>query len=51
MDKSIKDIIQDMPIYYIPIIVDFHSKYKCDFNQQIFNYVGKYKSNNELYYK
>ena len=42
MDKTIKDMIEDMPIYYIPIFVEFHAKYKCDFNQQIVDYVEKY---------
>ncbi|MDD4209108.1 MAG: tetraacyldisaccharide 4'-kinase [Bacteroidales bacterium] len=43
LDPSLKDMIQMLPIYYIPIVVDFHQKYKEDFNNQILEYVESYK--------
>ena len=42
IDPSIKSLVQLLPIYYIPIVVDFHSKYKNDFNKIILDYVGSY---------
>ena len=43
LDPSIKNEIQMLPIYYVPISVDFHQKYKEEFNNQILDYVESYK--------
>lgn len=43
LDPSLKELIQMLPIYYVPIAVDFHQKYKEEFDNQIIEYVESYK--------
>jgi len=40
-----KNIFSNIPIFYIPIEIEFHNKYKSDFDNQILNYVRKNKTN------
>jgi tetraacyldisaccharide 4'-kinase len=40
LEPSIKEKVYNLPVYYIPIVVDFHPKYKDDFNREIREYVG-----------
>lgn len=40
-----RDILKTVPIYYVPIQIELHNKYKQDFDNQIINYVRKNKKN------
>ena len=39
---GIVELIGDLPVYYIPIKVEFHGKDKQDFQEQITKYVKRY---------
>jgi tetraacyldisaccharide 4'-kinase len=41
MDSEWKKEIEDLPIFYLPIEVKFHHKYKDEFEEQILEYVRK----------
>lgn len=45
LEPHIKELVYDMPVYYMPIAVDVHSKYKCDFDKKILDYVESYRRN------
>lgn len=51
LNPTIKDLVETLPIYYMPIAVDFHQKFKDDFNKQILDYVESYKGNSELHWE
>ena len=40
-----KNIFRNIPLFYIPIEIEFHNKYKTDFDNQILNCVRKNKTN------
>ena len=40
LEPNIKEKVYNLPVYYVPIVVDFHAKYKDDFNTEILEYVG-----------
>lgn len=46
-----EEIIQDLPIFYIPIEIDFHEKDAEEFNEQILSYVRKNQVNRRIYKK
>ena len=41
MDSEWKNKIEDLPIFYLPIEVKFHRKYKEEFEEQVLEYVRK----------
>jgi len=41
--------LKNIPIYYVPIEIEIHKKYKQDFDNQILNYVRKNKANSRLH--
>ncbi len=43
---GIKELLSDMPIYYIPVQVQFHGKDKEEFDEQIIEYVTRNKYHN-----
>jgi tetraacyldisaccharide 4'-kinase len=43
LEDSIKELAFSMPIHYIPIAVDFHEKYKENFDNKIKEYVESYQ--------
>jgi len=43
------EIIKDLPVFYIPIEIDFHKEDKESFNNQIQAYVRKNKTNNGIH--
>ena len=38
-NQGSKEILKDLPVFYIPIEIEFHDKDKEDFNSHIFDYV------------
>jgi tetraacyldisaccharide 4'-kinase len=45
LDSEFKEEIEALPIFYIPIEVKFHRKYKEEFEEQILEYVSKNTKN------
>ncbi len=43
LEDSIKELVFNMPVYYVPIVIDFHEKYKNAFNNKIEEYVESYQ--------
>ncbi|MBQ4477911.1 MAG: tetraacyldisaccharide 4'-kinase [Bacteroidales bacterium] len=43
IDKSLVDVVEKIPVFYIPIEIKFHTKFKDAFDHQILNYVAKNK--------
>lgn len=46
---EIKEILVDLPIYYVPISVGFHDNAKKSFDQKILDYVAENSRNNEVH--
>ena len=42
---AFNELLKTVPIYYVPIEIELHTKYKQDFDNQILNYVRKNKTN------
>ena len=51
IDNSSLSIIKDLPIYYIPIEIEFHEEDKNEFDKLISTYVRENKSNSGVYKK
>jgi tetraacyldisaccharide 4'-kinase len=45
LDSEFKEDIEKLPIFYVPIKIKFHHKYKEDFEKQILEYVSKNTAN------
>ncbi len=48
---ELKAILDTLPVFYIPIVVDFHDKDKDGFNEQILHYVRANQKNSGIYSK
>jgi tetraacyldisaccharide 4'-kinase len=50
LDKpELKEILNTMPVYYVPIEIGFHDKDEEEFNEQLFNYVLSYNINRRIF--
>ena len=45
------ELIKNIPIFYIPIEIEFHNKDKDEFNEQILHYVRANQKNSSIYSK
>jgi len=45
------ELLKSLPIFYIPIEVEFHDKDKVLFNEQIINYVRSNQKHSNLHSK
>jgi tetraacyldisaccharide 4'-kinase len=45
------EALKDLPVFYIPIEIDFHDKDKEQFNEQIVHYVRANQKYNSVYSK
>ena len=43
------ELMNNIPIYYVPIEIEMHKKYKQDFDNQILNYVKTNRTNSKLH--
>lgn len=50
-DQEYADIIKDLPLFYIPIEIEFHDKDKEEFNEQILHYVRTNQKHSGAYSK
>jgi tetraacyldisaccharide 4'-kinase len=50
-DPEYSDALKDLPIFYIPIEIDFHDKDKEQFNEQIIHYVRANQKYSSVYSK
>lgn len=41
-NPKLSDIIKNLPVYYVPIEVDFHEQDKIKFDQLVMDYMGEY---------
>jgi tetraacyldisaccharide 4'-kinase len=50
-DPEYAEVIKGLPIFYIPIEIDFHDKDKEQFNEQILNYVRSNQKHSSIHSK
>ena len=49
LDASIKDLLLNLPVFYLPIKVDIHADDLLTFNQEILTYVSKHTRNRSIH--
>lgn len=49
LDASIKDLLLNLPVFFLPIKVDIHAADQLKFNQEILTYVSKHTRDRSIY--
>jgi tetraacyldisaccharide 4'-kinase len=49
LDASIKDLLLNLPLFFLPIVVDIHAADQLKFNQDILTYVSKHTRNRSIH--
>ncbi len=49
LDESIKDLLVNLPVFFLPIKVDIHASDQATFNQEILEYVSKHTRNRSVH--
>jgi tetraacyldisaccharide 4'-kinase len=49
LDASIKDLLLNLPVFFLPIKVDIHASDLHNFNQEILTYVSKHTRNRSIH--
>lgn len=49
LDASIKDLLLNLPVFFLPIKVDIHAADLLNFNQEILTYVSKHTRNRSVH--
>lgn len=49
LDASIKDLLLNLPVFFLPIKVDIHAADELKFNQEILAYVSKYTRDRSIH--
>jgi tetraacyldisaccharide 4'-kinase len=49
LDASIKDLLLNLPVFFLPIKVDIHASDQLNFNQEILDYVSRHTRNRSIH--
>ena len=49
LDASIKDLLLNLPVFFLPIMVDIHAADRLKFNQDILTYVSKHTRDRSIH--